>query len=95
MNNETKFIWDESKRKSNLEKHGLDFEISPQVFDDQNAKTRQDNRTDYGEERYLTFGIVGSLRLCLCWTPRSGKIRVISLFIVNKKDWETEYEQDD
>ncbi|MDR2268766.1 MAG: BrnT family toxin [Rickettsiales bacterium] len=95
INNETNFIWDEPKRQSNIERHGIDFEIAGLVLSDPNVKTRKDDRIDYGEDRFLSFGLVGELRLCLCWTPRGGKIRVISLFRINKKDWEAEYEKHD
>ncbi|MDR2476459.1 MAG: BrnT family toxin [Treponema sp.] len=75
-----------------MAKHGLDFEIAEFVLADPNVKTRQDNRHDYGEDRFLSFGLVGELRLCLCWTPRNGKIRVIALFQVHEKIWSKRYE---
>jgi uncharacterized DUF497 family protein len=28
------FLWDEAKRKSNLEKHGLDFKDAHLIYDD-------------------------------------------------------------
>jgi uncharacterized DUF497 family protein len=96
MTGEKNFIWDEAKRAGNLKKHKLDFEIAEFVFDDPNARTIQDLRSDknYGEDRFLTYGLVAGMRLCLCWTPREGIIRVISLFKVKPKIWRRRYEND-
>jgi hypothetical protein len=50
-----KFEWDEEKRLSNIEKHGFDFVGVEKVFEGETA-TILDDRFDYGEERFVTFG---------------------------------------
>ncbi len=51
------FEWDESKRISNLRKHGIDFLDVPPVFNS-SILTSEDERFDYGEERFVTFGLL-------------------------------------
>ena len=49
-----KFEWDEAKRKSNIEKHGIDF-VDTSVLFENVTLTIEDDRFDYGEERFVTF----------------------------------------
>lgn len=52
-----KFIWHEDKRKSNIRKHGLDFSLARKVFEG-TTFTFEDCRFDYGEQRYVTIGLL-------------------------------------
>lgn len=45
-----RFEWDEEKRKSNLEKHALDFADAWRVFEAPMLRAL-DARHDYGEDR--------------------------------------------
>jgi len=63
----------------------------PRFFADPNVVIRPDNRKDYGEKRYLAFGIADGMKLCLCFTPRKGLIHLITIYKANKKDWEKNY----
>ena len=79
-----------------IDKRGLDFvEFAPKIFADPNVVIRPDDRKNYGEERYLAFGIANGMRLCLCFTRRRGLIHLITIYKVNKKDWEKNYGQTD
>ena len=49
--------WDETKRLANLIKHGIDFENAVRVFDEF-TYTEFDDRFDYGEMRFLSFGLL-------------------------------------
>ena len=87
-----RFTWDEGKRQENIGKRGLDIAVlAEKVFADPNLIVRQDARKEHGEDRYLAYGIAGGLRLCLCFTPRGETIHLITVFRVNKKDWEKYY----
>jgi len=44
--------WDEPKRRSNIEDHGLDFEGADAIWDNFTI-TREDAREDYGEKRLV------------------------------------------
>jgi len=68
------FEWDEQKRKANLIKHGLDFELAEYVLADSNKKAYIDNRREYGEERYLVYGLYLDSVLCVCYTMRVALI---------------------
>lgn len=52
------WTWDAGKNRQNIGKHGLDFELAKNVFDDPLAATRFDMTAD-GEERWHTIGMVG------------------------------------
>lgn len=47
--------YDEAKRLRTLKERGLDFEDVPRVFAAPHSGLA-DDRKDYGEDRYLTFG---------------------------------------
>jgi len=49
-------VWDEAKRKTNLEKHGLDFADAYLVFDNPNKITFQSSRK--GEARKQDIAMV-------------------------------------
>lgn len=58
------FSWDETKNKRNQRKHGVSFEAAKLVFEDPLHVTRQD-RTEDGEQRWQTIGMVGNVVLLL------------------------------
>ena len=70
--------WDEAKRRSNIETHGLDFEGAEAIWDNFTI-TREDTREDYGEKRLVTFGILNGEVVVLVHTDRDEDIHVISL----------------
>ena len=49
------FEWDEHKRSANLKTHKLDFRDAPEVFDGRTV-TYEDDRFNYGEQRFVTLG---------------------------------------
>ena len=72
------FEWDDAKRKSNIKKHGIDFINAPMLFDGYTL-TIADERYDYGEERFITFGILEGRVVVVTHTEREGSIRIISI----------------
>jgi uncharacterized DUF497 family protein len=72
------YAWDERKRASNLQKHGVDFAIV-RVFDFETAIVLRDQRRDYGEKRFRAYGTIKGRFHALVFTRREGKIRIISL----------------
>jgi len=90
------YSWYSGKRQENIYKRGLDFvEFAPKIFADPNVVIRIDKRKNYGEKRYLAFGIADGMRLCLCFTLRNELIHLITIYKVNKRDWEKNYGQTD
>jgi len=77
-NHLVKLEWDEKKNAENKEKHGLDFRDAEQVFDGETA-TFLDDRCDYGEDRYITIGLLEGRLVVIVHTLRGENIRVISM----------------
>jgi len=73
-----KFTWDEAKRKGNLAKHGLDFADARMVFSGPTF-TFPDSRFDYGEERFVTMGLLDAEVVVIVHTETANEIRVISM----------------
>lgn len=73
------FEWDESKRRQNLRKHGLDFADAHYLFDGP-MLTRLDTREQYPEPRWIGIGFIRTICAVLAFTEREeGQIiRVIS-----------------
>jgi len=80
------FEWDENKNKSNLEKHGIDFIQSKEVFSDELRIETIDSRINYGELRIKTIGKAGDLVLSVIFTKRNNAIRIISARAASKKE---------
>lgn len=73
-----KFTWNETKRQSNLQKHGLDFADAEQVFSGPTA-TDKDTRADYGEQRWNTIGLLGVKVVVITHTETEHHIHIISM----------------
>jgi hypothetical protein len=58
------FVWDETKDRANRRKHGMSFATARLVFDDPLHLSVFDGHHD-GEERWKTFGMVGSVVILL------------------------------
>ena len=71
------FEWDEQKRLSNLEKHGIDFIRACQIFEGFTVEF-EDSRYDYGEERFIAIGEINGQILTVVCTYRGDAIRLIS-----------------
>ena len=71
------FEWDETKRLTNLEKHGFDFAVATQVFDGRQAIHIPSKYPD--EERFMTIAVVNDVPVAVVWTWRTQVIRLISV----------------
>ena len=87
------FVWDEAKRRSNLEKHGLDFKDAHLVYDNPEKYTYDSSRK--GERRWtdIAVAVIHGKLLTLIYTERGDQIRVISLRPASREERE-QYEQD-
>jgi uncharacterized DUF497 family protein len=73
-----KFVWDETKRRTNFQKHGIDFINVPAVFFGPMA-VRLDKREAYGEDRFIGIGLLGNLIVVVVYTePDETTSRIIS-----------------
>jgi uncharacterized protein len=72
------FDWDEAKRKLNLRNHGIDFFGIEELFDGETV-TILDDRFDYGEQRFVTFGMLDGRVVAVAHTETEELIRIISV----------------
>ena len=73
-----KIVWDEAKRRANLRKHGLDFADAEDMFAGV-TYTIEDRRFEYGEQRFITFGILRDTVVMMAHTESSREVRIISM----------------
>jgi uncharacterized DUF497 family protein len=72
------FCWDNSKAASNVEKHGVPFEMATYVFDDPMRLERADAFAE-GEYRSIVIGRVNDKLLSVVYTaPEDDLYRIIS-----------------
>ena len=82
------FEWDEAKAKSNENKHSVSFLFASRAFEDDNRLTAIDNRSNYGEVRYITLARIEKRVYVLVYTFRNTVIRLISARKANNKEVE-------
>jgi uncharacterized protein len=70
--------WDEAKRTENLRKHAIDFVGVESLFDGFTV-TLEDDRFAYGEQRFVTFGVLEGRIVAVVHTEQDDVIRVISV----------------
>ena len=73
-----KVEFDPAKRELTLKDRGLDFLEAPRLFEG-HSLTVVDDRMDYGEERFISYGFVDDAAIALVWTDRGGVMRIISM----------------
>jgi uncharacterized protein len=86
------FEWDEEKRLTNLRKHGVDFVDVPSVFDT-DVVTVEDDRYNYGEQRFVTFGLLNGREIAVVHTDDGNLIRIISARRATKHERRNYFEQ--
>lgn len=77
--------WDESKRSSNLAKHGLDFDDAKSL-DWDNAAIIEDTRFPYPERRFWAFAQKDGRCYIVTFCSRGSKLRIISFRKANSRE---------
>lgn len=73
------FEWDDGKNEANIEKHGFELGQAEPIFDGP-IFSFVDLREDYGEVRFVGYGILDGVVVTFVFTqPNSEAIRIISL----------------
>lgn len=72
-----RFEWDETKRRINLQKHGLDLLRGAALLGEARLYTYPSPRQ--GEARFVTVGLLQGEFVALVWTSRGAATRLISL----------------
>jgi uncharacterized DUF497 family protein len=86
-----KLSFDPAKREKTLKERRLDFAEAPEVFAGL-VYTFEDDRFDYGETRWITYGRLRGKLVAIVWTERGAYRHIISLRKCNdreKKKYET------
>jgi hypothetical protein len=86
-----RFEWDERKRLTNLEDHGVDFKDAALIFQGIVLEA-EDKRSDYHEPRFRALGRVGEDYFMVAFTWRGDARRIISAWRVDdegKRRYET------
>ena len=73
-----RFIWHEPKRLLTLEKRGLDFADAVLILDGPTL-TFEDDRRDYGEQRWVSMGLLRGKVVVVVHTETKDEIRIISM----------------
>lgn len=80
--------FDEAKRQITLAERGLDFRDASYVFTGAWLQI-VDDRYDYGEERFVTFGELKGRAVAVVWTWRGRNRRIISMRHIHAEELET------
>lgn len=77
--------FDPAKRMVTLEERGLDFVDAGEVLAGPNL-TLPDDRRDYGEPRWQTFGWLRGRLVMVVWTDRGADRHIISMRKCNDRE---------
>jgi len=80
-----RYEWDEAKRQSNIQKHGIDFVGIEKAFAG-TTLTILDDRFDYGESRFVTLGLLSGRVIVIAHTETDEVIRIISVRKATKNE---------
>jgi uncharacterized protein len=73
-----RLTWDEEKRAANLRKHGIDF-LEAEAILAGDTVTLEDERCEYGEQRFVTFGFLEGRIVVVVHAERANVLRIISI----------------
>lgn len=79
------FEWDDNKNRLNVSRRGLNFR-DVDSFDWLAADYRLYTRSDYGERRVVATGIFQHRLTVVVFTPRGGRLRIISWRMANQRE---------
>lgn len=87
------FEWNERKNRSNKRKHGLSFEESVRVFDDEDAIEVYDEGHSFSEDRFIVIGRISerNVIVVVCTYRDSEILRLISARPANAREKEEYY----
>lgn len=71
------FEFDPDKSAANKDKHGIDFNEAQALWDDLRLLEAPARTVD--EPRFIVIGRIGARHWSAVWTPRAGRIRIISV----------------
>ena len=86
------YSYDKNKKALNLAKHGLDFDDAKLVIESNKTVTYEDDRFDYGEQRFITIGLLQNALVAIVTRETEKEIRIISMRKADKNEQAIYYE---
>jgi len=86
------FAWSKAKRTANLKVHWLDFVDAPRVFEGLTF-TFEDDRFSYGEQRFVTLGLLAGVPVSIVHTESAREIRIISFRKATQRETQIYFNQ--
>ena len=80
-----KISYDAAKRDRTLAERGLDFDDAKHVFAGATFQAADDRR-DYGERRWQTYGLLHNRLVTIVWTERGDVRHIISMRKCNDRE---------
>jgi len=77
--------FDPAKRDKTLKERGLDFADAARIFEGPTL-TLLDDRFDYDEARYQTYGLLGDRLVMVVWIDAPPGRRIISMRKTNERE---------
>lgn len=71
------FEWNEEKRQQIIAERDLDILRAVRIFEGFTL-TREDQRENYGEPRFISLGVVDDVPYIVVHTPRGDRLRIIT-----------------
>ncbi len=81
-----------SASKPSLKEHGLDFVDAPRVFEGLTF-SYEDDRFAYGEQRFITLGLLAGVPVSIAHTETEDEIRIISFRKATSREARTFFNQ--
>ena len=86
------FTWSEAKRNLNLKNHGLDFVDALSVFEGVTFSF-EDDRLAYGEQRFVTLGLLAGIPVSIVHTENEHEIHVISFRKATRRETQIYFDE--
>ena len=86
------YSYDKNKKALNLAKHGFDFDDAKRVIESNKTVTYEDDRFDYGEQRFITIGLLQDVLVAIVTRETENEIRIISMRKAEKHEKTKYYE---
>jgi uncharacterized DUF497 family protein len=77
--------FDAAKNERNIAERGISLEAAAE-FEWGTALVVEDLRREYGEQRFQALGLIAGRLHALVFTPRTGRVHVISLRKANRRE---------
>ncbi len=90
--NRVEISFDPAKREANLAKHGLDLADAGKVLAGLCVEAI-DRRFDYGEERWISLGVLDGFVVVCVWADWGQVMRVVSLRKATKYEQKKYFEE--